>query len=63
MNCSLPGSSCPWGFPGKSTGVGCHFPSPEEEKRKGIMEGLEGEVLEENGACGGLHFGPETARF
>ena len=22
---SLPGSSCPWDFPGKSTGVGCHF--------------------------------------
>ena len=25
MDCSLPGSSCPWDFPGKSTGVGCHF--------------------------------------
>ena len=26
MNCSLPGSSvlCPWDFPGKNTGVGCH---------------------------------------
>ena len=24
MDCSLPGSSVPWGFPGKSTGVGCH---------------------------------------
>ena len=24
MDCSLPGSSCPWDFPGKSTGVGCH---------------------------------------
>ena len=24
MNCSPPGSS-PWNFPGKSTGVGCHF--------------------------------------
>ena len=24
MDCSLPGSS-PWDFPGKSTGVGCHF--------------------------------------
>ena len=21
---SLPGSLCPWDFPGKSTGVGCH---------------------------------------
>ena len=26
MDCSLPGSSLsPWNFPGKSTGVGCHF--------------------------------------
>ena len=24
MDCSLPGSSCPWDFPGKNTGVGCH---------------------------------------
>ena len=23
--CRLPGSSCPWDFPGKYTGVGCHF--------------------------------------
>ena len=25
MDCSLPGSSNPWNFPGKSTGVGCHI--------------------------------------
>ena len=25
MACSLPGSSCTWNFPGKNTGVGCHF--------------------------------------
>ena len=26
MDCSPPGSSlCPWDFPGKNTGVGCHF--------------------------------------
>ena len=25
MNCSLPGSSCPWDSPGKNTGMGCHF--------------------------------------
>ena len=26
MDCSLPGSFlCPWDFPGKNTGVGCHF--------------------------------------
>ena len=24
MDCSLPGSSIYWDFPGKSTGVGCH---------------------------------------
>ena len=25
MDSSLPGSSCPWDFPGKNTGVGFHF--------------------------------------
>ena len=26
MDCSQPGSSlCPWDFPGKNTGMGCHF--------------------------------------
>ena len=25
MDWSLPGSFCPWDFPGKNTGVGCHF--------------------------------------
>ena len=25
MDCSLPGSFCPWDFPGKNTGVSCHF--------------------------------------
>ena len=25
MDCSLPGSSCPWDFPGNSPGVDCHF--------------------------------------
>ena len=24
MDCSPPGSSCPWNSPGKNTGVGCH---------------------------------------
>ena len=24
MDCSLPGLLCPWDFPGKGTGVGCH---------------------------------------
>ena len=24
-DCSPPGSLCPWDFPGKNTGVGCHF--------------------------------------
>ena len=41
--------------------MGYHFLL--QRKKKGIKEGLEGEVLEENGACGGVHFGPETARF
>ena len=25
MNCRPTGSSCPWDFPAKNTGVGCHF--------------------------------------
>ena len=25
MDCNLPSSLCPWDFPGKNTGVGCHF--------------------------------------
>ena len=25
LDCSPPGSSCPWNFPGKNTGVRCHF--------------------------------------
>ena len=25
MDCSLPGSSRPWDFPGKNARVGCHF--------------------------------------
>ena len=25
MDCSPPGSLCPWNSPGKNTGVGCHF--------------------------------------
>ena len=25
MDCSLPGSFCPWDFQGKNTRVGCHF--------------------------------------
>ena len=25
MDSSLPGSFCPWGFPGKNPGMGCHF--------------------------------------
>ena len=28
IDCSLPGSSCPWNFSGKNTGVDCHFPPP-----------------------------------
>ena len=25
MDCSPPGSFCPWDFPGKNTGMGCSF--------------------------------------
>ena len=25
VDCSPPGSSCLWNFPGKNIGVGCHF--------------------------------------
>ena len=27
---------CPWNFPGKNTGVGCHFPSPGDLFDPGI---------------------------
>ena len=27
---------CPWGFPGKNTGVGCHFPPPGDLPNSGI---------------------------
>ena len=38
MDCSLPGSSSPWNFAGKNTGVGClpfsrDFPDPGIELR------------------------------
>ena len=42
MDCSLPGSGepfSPWNFPGKSTGVGCHFPSPGDLPNPGIEPG------------------------
>ena len=25
MDCNLPGLLCPWHFPGRKSGVGCHF--------------------------------------
>ena len=36
MDCSPPGSSVHGIFPGKNTGVGCHFPSPEDLPEPGI---------------------------
>ena len=34
MDCSLTRFLCPWDFPGKNTGVGCHFlPDPGIEPR------------------------------
>ena len=45
MDCSLPGSSVHGNFPGKSTGVGCHFllqgifPDPETEPGSPAFQG------------------------
>ena len=36
IDCSLPGSSCPWNFSGKNTGVDCHFPPPGDFPNPGI---------------------------
>ena len=36
MDCSPPGSSCPRKFSGKNTGVGSHFPPPEDLSDPGI---------------------------
>ena len=38
MDCSLPGSSV-HSFPGKGTGVGCHFLSPGDLPNPGIEPG------------------------
>ena len=27
---------CPWDFPGKNTGVGCHFPPPKDLPESGV---------------------------
>ena len=40
MDCSLPGSSCLWDFPGKYTGVGCHFLLQEIFPTQGLNQGL-----------------------
>ena len=39
MDCSLPGSSVHWDFPGKSTGAGCPFHSPGDLPDPGIEPG------------------------
>ena len=31
---------CPWDFPGKDTGVGCHFPSLGDHPNSGIQPGF-----------------------
>ena len=36
MDYNLPGSSCPWNFSVKNTGVGCHFPPPGDLPETGI---------------------------
>ena len=43
MDCSLPGSKeplSPWNFPGKSTGVGCHFLLQGIFPTQGLKPGL-----------------------
>ena len=41
MDCSLPGSSCPWDSLGKNTGAGCHAPLqgifPTQELNLGLL--------------------------
>ena len=39
MDCSPPDSSVQGDSPGKSTGVGCHFPSPGDLPDPGIEPG------------------------
>ena len=36
IDCSLPGSSCPWNFSGKNTGVDCHFPTSRDPLDLGV---------------------------
>ena len=36
MDCSLPGSTGPWDFPDKNTGVSCHFLSPGDLSHPGL---------------------------
>ena len=44
LDCSLPGSLCPWDSPGKNTGVGCHaliqgnLPNPGIEFRSHALQ-------------------------
>ena len=40
MDCSLPGSSLRGIFPGKSTGLGCHFLLQESFPTQGLNPGL-----------------------
>ena len=40
MDCSLPGSSHPWDFPGKNSGVICHFLLQEIFPTQGLNSGL-----------------------
>ena len=40
MDCSPPGSSCPWDFPGKNTELGCHFLPQGAFPTQGLNPGL-----------------------
>ena len=35
---------CPWDFPGKNTGVGCHFPPPGDLPNLGIKPESHGQA-------------------
>ena len=40
-DCSLPGSCCPWNYPGKNTGVSCHFLLQGIFPSQGLKPGLQ----------------------
>ena len=57
MNFSLPGSSWPWHFSGRNTGVCCHFPTPGDHPNPGTEP-----ASPESPALAGRFFTPSTTR-